>query len=365
MGDATRQAAHGFHLLGLAQMVFGAALRSDVARDSGRAYDLSIRLSNGRNRDGDIQMAAILGNSHRFVVLDPLAARDSFQDFGDLVGTILGSQQRYIFTDDFIGAIAVHGLGAAVPTGDGSVQFLADDGVGGRIDNGREAPLVLADLLAGSAPEFVMGAAQFLLDALAIADVANGAEHERSTFNRDRAQADFNRELRAVATMATKIETCSHPANFGRFRKGCAVLLVMRARSRRNQHFDFLANEFVAGVAEHGFGLGIDLNDGAFDINGYDGIRDRFQKGTGEKNFSNLLRRECRRGSTATRRLSGHAKTLTPMKATVSGDGAGVKVNVVSRETDGPPLKLLPTICGGYDPRLFHTGGSYKAGLYS
>src|SRR5205085_10279534 len=97
-----------------------------------------------------------------------------------------------------------------------------------------------------------------------------------------------------VATVPAKIETCSHPANFGRIRKGCAVLLVMRARSRRNQHFDFLANEFVAGVAEHGFGLGVDLNDRPIDVKGYDGIRDRFMEGTGEKNFSTLLRRECR-----------------------------------------------------------------------
>src|SRR5689334_2344331 len=72
-------------------------------------------------------------------MMDPLPARDSFEDLGDLVRGLGRREHRNMPSDDLLGFIAEDSLRAPVPTPDDAVQILADDGVVRRFDNGGQA----------------------------------------------------------------------------------------------------------------------------------------------------------------------------------------------------------------------------------
>ena len=147
-------------------------------------------------------------------------------------------------------SITIDVLGSPVPTGDGSVQVFAEDRVLGRIDNRGQPRPVFAKLLGRSPMQFFVHPAKFFCDSLAVADVADRAQHEPSLLGGDRTETDFYREFRAIAPPAVEIQVRSHASGLRRLREVLAMMVVLGAIALRNQHFDLLADQFVAVVAK-------------------------------------------------------------------------------------------------------------------
>jgi hypothetical protein len=71
-------------------------------------------------------------------VIDPLAALNARQYSRLLVDALRRDQDGHRLAGGFLGRIAEHALGAAIPGLDDAVEILADNGVVGRLDDGRE-----------------------------------------------------------------------------------------------------------------------------------------------------------------------------------------------------------------------------------
>src|SRR5208282_4136876 len=142
------EAADSLHFLRLMKLTFGSLLRGDVAGNSGGSHDIAFSVAQGRHGNGNVELASVLGYARRFIMLDAFTARDLAQNVGNFVGAIARREQRYVLADD---------------------RFLRG------IDNRGEPCAVFSQLLGGSAMQFLVGAAQFLGNALAIADVADCA----------------------------------------------------------------------------------------------------------------------------------------------------------------------------------------------
>ena len=68
------------------------------------------------------------------------------------------------------------------------------------------------------------------------------------------------------------------------------MFVVLIAVACGDKNLDFLSNQLASWITEYGFGLGVDLDDSPVDIDGNDGVRDGFQKRTGEEKLANGLR---------------------------------------------------------------------------
>lgn len=68
------------------------------------------------------------------------------------------------------------------------------------------------------------------------------------------------------------------------------MLVVPVTVALRDENLDFLSYQLAPLIAEHRFGLGVDLDDGSVFLNGNDGVGNGFQKWSTEKNFANRLR---------------------------------------------------------------------------
>src|ERR1700691_5223172 len=123
-----------------------------------------------------------------------------------------------------------------------------------------------------------MNPVQLLLDALAIADVANRTEHHHTVIRIYGRKADFNGEFGAILAAATEIECGSHATSLRLLMKALAMMVVLAALRNRDQHLDLLANQFALRVSEEVFGLRIDLNDHTLGIDGHHGIGNSFKK---------------------------------------------------------------------------------------
>src|SRR5271155_1885710 len=120
-------------MLGLAREIddlrLAPFLLSYVASDFRCADDSSLSISDRRNGQGNINQLPILALPNGFIVFDALAAPDSLQDRLLLVLAIGWDQNRNRLADDFLRKVAENALRAAVPTRDGAIEVLADDGV--------------------------------------------------------------------------------------------------------------------------------------------------------------------------------------------------------------------------------------------
>jgi hypothetical protein len=56
-----------------------------------------------------------------------------------------------------------------------------------------------------------------------------------------------------------------------------SMAVVLLALAFGDQHFDALPDQFIAGVAEHSFGLRVDLNNNALLIDRSNGVGNRLQ----------------------------------------------------------------------------------------
>ena len=94
--------------------------------------------------------------------------------------------------------------------------------------------------------------AHLVFDQLAIADVADDRRDAKTVFGFDRAQADLNGKLRAVLALPEKSQSSAHGTRGRVSRTGRDCLRAFRA-ALRNQHFDRLADQFLAGCIRTAF----------------------------------------------------------------------------------------------------------------
>src|SRR5205085_7114456 len=100
---------------------------ADVAGDGRSAGEPTRRAYDRRDRQRHIHPLAVFLHPYRFVMLNTLAASEPLQD---VVYVVVpgGGEQADVLADGIFGAAAIEVFGAGVPTDDGAVQALADDG---------------------------------------------------------------------------------------------------------------------------------------------------------------------------------------------------------------------------------------------
>src|SRR6202012_3865592 len=84
------------------------------------------------------EKGAVLSNADGLKVVHALAALDAGNNFRLFTATVGGDDKSDVLADGFVGCIAKQPFRAFVPTGDDTIQILADNRVIGRIHNGSE-----------------------------------------------------------------------------------------------------------------------------------------------------------------------------------------------------------------------------------
>src|SRR5271167_2154994 len=102
---------------------------SNVAGDLRGADDLPGLATDRRYGQRDLNEPSVLSPTFSLVMLDPLAASDAVEDTPHLIGASRGCQNRDRLSDHLGGGIAENPLCGLVPTGDDTIERLADDRV--------------------------------------------------------------------------------------------------------------------------------------------------------------------------------------------------------------------------------------------
>src|SRR6202789_1253434 len=100
-------------------------------------------------------MSAVFPSAHRFEVFDSLAPCQAPKNVFFFRTSFPRDDERNMLTDGFLCLISEQSLSALVPTGYRPIEFLAEDGIIGRIDNGSQwggcpfCQLPLGDVMEG------------------------------------------------------------------------------------------------------------------------------------------------------------------------------------------------------------------------
>src|SRR4029077_4090556 len=122
----------------LAERLFRSLALGDVAPDLRGADDCTFSVRRGRNRQRNIDQAAVLMPAHGLVVVDGFTAADARENSRLLVEPIRRNQDGDRPADALRGFVSEQALGPAIPGPDDSVEILADDGVVGGFDDRGE-----------------------------------------------------------------------------------------------------------------------------------------------------------------------------------------------------------------------------------
>src|SRR5215467_789854 len=74
-------------------------------------------------------------------------------------------------------------------------------------------------------------------------------------------QRDFDRELRAISSARDEIESSAHGPHVGLPEVRGTMIDVANPKALRHEHLERLAEQCLARIAEHLFGLSIDRDD--------------------------------------------------------------------------------------------------------
>ncbi len=119
----------------------------DVACDLGRADEQTRGIPDGGDRQRHVDPRAIPTNPDGFLVQDPLAPQQPAHDPRQVLEPVGRHDQGDVPADCLRLRPAVEPLCGRVPAGDRAIEGLADDGVVGRLDDGRQvAAIVLRPL---------------------------------------------------------------------------------------------------------------------------------------------------------------------------------------------------------------------------
>src|SRR5438309_2291051 len=116
-----------------------------------------------------------------------------------------------------------------------------------------------------------------LFRALAISNVADGAHRQRALLGFQRAETDLDWQLRAVLAQPIQFQTRPHGPGARRVEESAPMSRMLPTEAFWNQRLHLFPEEFLAGVAEEFFGLGVNQDDVPFPIDDQNGVRRRFQ----------------------------------------------------------------------------------------
>ena len=219
-----------------------------IAGDLGNADDMSIRVFDGGNGDGNIQGASVLADADRFKMIDPLPAAELLQDFGFFIKTVRREQDGDGLADHFLGGVAEHSLGGLIPTSDDAVEVFADDGVVGGGDD-RLEPAFQFDGLGDVAGDF-------------------GGSDDFSIGVTDRGDGDGYGDGGAVFAETNGLEVIDPLAALKAFEDfGLFVEAVGREKNGNG-----LSDDLVGGVSEDALGRWVPTSNHAVEVFADDGV---------------------------------------------------------------------------------------------
>src|SRR6185369_18070090 len=103
--------------------------------DLRRTDDSPLLVPDGRDPKRNRDMSPVFCNMNGFIMVDTLPSLELVEDFCLLFLQVGGNQPKDGFADYFFTRVSENPRGSSVPTGNGSVQVLGDDGVIGRLDD--------------------------------------------------------------------------------------------------------------------------------------------------------------------------------------------------------------------------------------
>jgi hypothetical protein len=101
----------------------------DVACDLGGSDNPAVGISQGRDRQRDVDVRACLGDPDCFVMFNPLTGSNTRQDDVLLLVPVGRNDDRDRASDRLLRRIPEHSLGRRVPRRDHPVEILGDDRV--------------------------------------------------------------------------------------------------------------------------------------------------------------------------------------------------------------------------------------------
>ncbi len=113
---------------------------------------------------------------------------------------------------------------------------------------------------------------------VAFAHVADRARHQQAPLRRERAQADLDRKLRAVAAPGAQTETRTHRPVARGFRVRAAVRRMGVANALGQQHLHVSSDHLRARIAEQSPGLHVRVDDRTVTVGRNDGVRRRIEQ---------------------------------------------------------------------------------------
>ncbi len=120
---------------------------------------------------------------------------------------------------------------------------------------------------------------EHLLCRLAFGDVADGGGDQRAVGGVQRAQADLDRELAAVAAQAVQLQARSHGAGPAVDEVAVPEVRVVSAEPFRYEHLDGSSQQVLPDVPEEGLGLCVDELDHAALVDDDHRVRCRLEQG--------------------------------------------------------------------------------------
>src|SRR5262245_6701257 len=113
--------------------LFGLFSMADVACDLRSPDHLSGPVTNGRNRERDIDAPPVFSDAHGLEMLDPLALVQAREYALLLCVELWRDDPRDRLADHFLAAIAENVRRSCIPGGDVPIESLTDDGIIGRV----------------------------------------------------------------------------------------------------------------------------------------------------------------------------------------------------------------------------------------
>ena len=188
---------------------------ADVARNFRSADDTSGLVFDGGNSERYVEERSIFALADGLVMFDRLSAPDPFENAQLFVVPARWNQSRDRFSNNFFGLVAEETFGPVIPARDYSVEVFADDRVGGRFNDGGQAP------------------ARFLTP-LAIGDVAQIGCENRFIADAEGIDRQLDENFRAIGAQRIDLDATAEDRAFARFQVMLQSLPVALSQRGRN-----------------------------------------------------------------------------------------------------------------------------------
>ena len=254
-----------FARLAFAQRIFRPFSFGDVARNLGSADYPAARILKRRYAQSDIDSGAIFPQPSRFIMLDPLAVFEFFENFRLLALQFRRDQQTDRTAYDLFGRVTEDSHRSRVPAQNGAFQRLADNRVAGRFHDRRE-------LVARCFRPF------------ALANLAHVTCKHRRAVALNAGDGQFDRKFPAICVHRSHFNALAQHQGLAGGQKARQTLAMFPSQRARDDQVAHLAAEHLrAAIAKRLLRCWIPLDHFAFVVDGNDAIQSRFQSGALER----------------------------------------------------------------------------------